>query len=95
MIKLYNENGHFARTELENVNNAHRKWLKLKEKADGLRDRRLKLEEEERNKKSKIPNNNRTFVNSFGEATKRNITTTTYEKRQKRIERAVLRNMGY
>lgn len=36
-----------------------------------------------------------TFVNSFGEATSRYITTGTYERARKRAEKAVLRNMGY
>ena len=37
----------------------------------------------------------KTFVNSYGEATKRNITTSVYEQAQKRQQKAVLRNMGY
>lgn len=34
-------------------------------------------------------------VNSFGEATRRVITTSTYERAMKRTEKAALRNMGY
>lgn len=37
----------------------------------------------------------RTFVNSFGEATRRYVTTGTYERARKRAEKDVLRNMGY
>ena len=37
----------------------------------------------------------KTFVNSFGEVTHRYITTSTYERAQKRLDKAVLRNMGY
>lgn len=37
----------------------------------------------------------RTFVNSYGEATKRSVTTSGYEQAQKRQQKAVLRNMGY
>ena len=37
----------------------------------------------------------KTFVNSYGEATKRNITSPSYERAQKRQNKAVLRNMGY
>lgn len=37
----------------------------------------------------------RTFVNSYGEATTRDITSVTYERARKRMEKAVLRNMGY
>jgi len=36
-----------------------------------------------------------TFVNGFGEATSRYITTGTYERARKRAEKDVLRNMGY
>lgn len=37
----------------------------------------------------------KTFVNSYGEATKQIITTSGYERAQKRQQKAVLRNMGY
>ena len=43
-----------------------------------------KLLEKEGNKKEE------TFVNSFGEATKREITNTTYKKSQKRLERQIM-----
>lgn len=36
-----------------------------------------------------------TFVNGFGEATSRYVTTGTYERARKRAEKAVRRNMGY
>lgn len=41
------------------------------------------------------PKQARTFVNGFGEATSRKISTQTYERAQRRIEKDVLRNMGY
>ena len=37
----------------------------------------------------------RTFVKGFGEATRRYVTTGTYESAQRRLEKDVLRNMGY
>lgn len=37
----------------------------------------------------------KTFVNSYGEATTRDITAPSYERAQKRQQKAVLRNMGY
>ena len=96
MVKLYNDNGSFARTELKSVNDAHKRWLQLKKEADGLRDKRQKLEDEERKKrKSSSSNNSKTFVNSYGEATKREITTSTYKRAMKRQNKNVLRNMGY
>lgn len=36
-----------------------------------------------------------TFVNGFGEATSRMISSPTYERAQRRTEKDVLRNMGY
>ena len=37
----------------------------------------------------------KTFVNSYGKATTRSISATSYERAQKRQQKAVLRNMGY
>lgn len=37
----------------------------------------------------------KTFVNSFGEAATREITTPTCERARRRMNRDVLRNMGY
>lgn len=37
----------------------------------------------------------KTFVNSYGEATTRDITALNYRRAQKRQQKAVLRNMGY
>lgn len=36
-----------------------------------------------------------TFVNGYGEATKREITSNSYSRGQNRITRQVMRNMGY
>lgn len=51
------------------------------------------LDEERKNKKDE-PEQEKTFVNSYGEATKREITNSTYKRSQKRLERDVLRNLG-
>lgn len=37
----------------------------------------------------------KTFVNSFGEATTKEITSAAYKRAQNRLDKAVLRNMGY
>lgn len=37
----------------------------------------------------------KTFVNSFGEATHRYVTSSTYERTQKRLDKLIQRNMGY
>ena len=36
----------------------------------------------------------KTFINSYGEATNREITSVTYQASQKRMEKAILHNMG-
>lgn len=41
-----------------------------------------------------VPVPKKTFVNSFGEATKREITTASYKRALKREEKAVRRNLG-
>ena len=50
-------------------------------------------------KTKEIQNNTKTdkktFVNSFGEATSRVITSTSYQRALTREKKAVLRNMGY
>lgn len=53
------------------------------------------LEVKENNEnKTNLKENGKVFVNGFGEATKRNITCSTYEKSQKRNEKAILSFMG-
>lgn len=69
-----------------------------------LLKQRQDLEEELRvlfNKKSKINRESmtekqttKTFVNSFGEATKRYITTSTYENSCKKMQREIFRLIG-
>ena len=47
--------------------------------------------------KDKRQNNekNNSFVNAYGEATKREITNATYKRQQSKIQKQVLRNLGY
>lgn len=52
-------------------------------------------DEQTRRQPTQQTEHGKTFVNSFGEATKREITNQTYTRAQKRISRAVLRNMGH
>ena len=42
------------------------------------------------NKKTNTNDNHHTFINGFGEATKRVITNTTYEKSQKRLDKEIM-----
>lgn len=57
-----------------------------------LRNERSRLRREVQNDSSTTQD--QLFINSYGEATKREITSATYQRSQKRIEKAVLRNMG-
>lgn len=60
-----------------------------------LRDRKSALENEKaKRRKKKQPQTSRTFVNSYGEATHRYITSLTYERAQRRLERDVVRFLG-
>ena len=68
----------------ENLKNHMNELYKL---LDKRRDLRLHIENKENNKSV-------TFVNSYGEATKREITASTYNRSQKRLENQVLRNLG-
>lgn len=45
-------------------------------------------------RKNSISTQEKTFVNSYGEATKREITSVAYQMAQKRMKQAVLRNIG-
>lgn len=40
------------------------------------------------------PTNRRTFVNSFGEATSREITSNSYNRQRRSLERQVMNNLG-
>jgi hypothetical protein len=52
------------------------------------------LEIKEKNNTINANENKKVFVNGFGEATKREITCSTYEKSQKRNSKAILSFMG-
>ena len=60
-------------------------------------ERSLVLDEivNEKHGRAASSDNGKTFVNSYGEATTRHITSPAYERAQRRTDRAVLRNMGY
>jgi len=95
-IKLYNETAGFAITgdmeRLKKRNKAYKEWLdnrnklgKLKQQIDGERARKERYQKQD---------NSKTFVNSYGEATRREITSSTYRRQQKRLEKSVRRNLG-
>lgn len=77
----------------------HEAYVKASEEYGSLRERRDAIlgEQARRIHERTVaePLKPRTFVNSYGEATKRSVTTSGYERAQKRQEKAVLINMGY
>lgn len=69
----------------------------LKERQNLETELRLLWNEQSRLKREMRKNNHikeKTFINSYGEATNREITSVTYQASQKRMEKAILHNMG-
>lgn len=52
-------------------------------------------DEQTRRQPTQQTEHGKTFVNSFGEATTREITNQNYQRSQKSLSKSVLRNMGY
>ena len=77
----------------------HEAYVKASKEYGSLRDQRNAIlgEQARRNHERAMaqPLKAKTFVNSFGEATTRYITSASYERAQKRLDKDVLRNMGY
>lgn len=71
-----------------------KQYYRAKREYDGLRSRRETLlnRQIKQNQNRNIPR--KTFVNSFGEATKRDITTSTYKRRQKRVMKRIETLLG-
>lgn len=67
------------------------KWRQTREKRGKLIDEQRKISDEmSRRRVAKASNNtNKTFVNSFGEATKREITTASYKRQQKKLSNEI------
>lgn len=75
------------------TNEQRREWQSLGAKSRDFEQKSYDMQskaEALKNEKKK-----KTFVNSFGEATRRTITTQSYERQRKRRTKSVLRNMGY
>lgn len=75
-------------TKREKYYEAQRKYNELRKQLWEQQDKTAK-QEVENVKKTKQ------FINADGEATKRKITTTTYEKAMKKLEKQVQKNMGW
>ena len=74
----------------ERVDSAQRAYNEGSELFNQLRDRLSALEDEQiRRRRASQPATQRTFVNSYGEATRRNITSQSYESAQRRLNQRV------
>lgn len=74
---------------------ANRRYYAEQDKFRAARDRLFELQQESNEREAKRnPPIKKPFVNSYGEATDRYITSPSYERAQRRLERDVARNMG-
>jgi CRISPR/Cas system endoribonuclease Cas6 (RAMP superfamily) len=70
-------------------------WREGSKKLRGLLEELYKLEKQERETSlNKTAERNKTFVNSFGEATTREITSTTYKREQKKTQKQIMSFMS-
>ena len=72
-----------------------KKYRSAQREFQAMQGARSKVIDEMAKKKPKEKARPKTFVNGFGEATTREITSASYQRAQKRLDKAVLRNMGY
>lgn len=71
------------------------KYYKYKEQLDAVREKRNRLLDAQAAKKSVTGSQpKKTFVNSFGEATKREITNTSYQNATRRMNRQIMSFVG-
>ena len=73
----------------------HSRYVAAQREYQRLQAERGRVIDETAKKKQGRGSAGKTFVNSFGEATTREITSPTYERAQRRMKRDVLRNMGH
>lgn len=74
----------------ERVESAQRAYNEGSELYNQLRDRLGALEDEQaRRRQASQPTSRRTFVNSYGEATRRTITSQSYESAQRRLNQRI------
>lgn len=68
-------------------------YYAVKKQYDNVRDKKNKILDKLRAIEIKEGDSNRTFVNGYGEATSRYITSSTYERQQKRLSKEVMQRM--
>lgn len=73
----------------------HRRYVAAQREYQRLQGERSIVIDEMAKNKRVHGSAGKTFVNSFGEATTREITSLAYKRAQRRNERDVLRHMGY
>ena len=74
----------------ERVESAQKAYNEGSELYNQLRDRLGGLEDEQiRRRQARQTSSRRTFVNSYGEATRRNITSQSYESAQRRLNQRI------
>lgn len=74
----------------ERIESAQRAYNEGSELYNQLRDRLGALEDEQNRRRQAIQaTSRRTFVNSYGEATRRNITSQSYESAQRRLSQRI------
>lgn len=73
----------------------HRRYTAAQREYQRLQAERGRVLDELVKKKQAGSSAGKTFVNSFGEATTREITSPAYKRAQRRTRNDVLRNMGY
>ena len=89
------------RIKSEELDKREHPWDTPSKKYYNAQEKKVELQEAQRNvvkeivrrksEEAKKQKNTKTFVNSFGEATKREITTATYKRWQKKLEKRFMR----
>lgn len=72
---------------------ARKQWNANREKLNAM-EKSIKDAKAKQRQKQKGTETAKTFVNSFGEATKRPITNSTYEKAQKKLSKQIMKFIG-
>jgi len=76
-------------------NGMPQKYYDVQKKMNNSRKNYNEVKNEMAKRKKPDEKKQKTFVNSFGEATTREITSASYTRAQRRMEKDILRNMGY
>ena len=77
--------------KMEEYYKVQRQYNEIRRKHNTALNERARIQREKENRKTK---ENKTFVNSYGEATGRYITSPTYERAMKRQEKEILNFLG-